>query len=88
MVRCLAILPQSLQRLYISPRGECKQFFPQKQRLEMLLLPSTYVVSSPLIAYYYTQIIGDAKTPPTLLASSLFTGIAVIGTRYASSSIS
>jgi hypothetical protein len=42
-------------------------------------LPSKYLVSSPLVAYYYTQIIGDAKRPPILLASSGFTGIAVIG---------
>ncbi|KII88660.1 glycoside hydrolase family 55 protein [Plicaturopsis crispa FD-325 SS-3] len=38
----------------------------------------TYVVSSPIIAYYYTQIIGDAKVPPTLRASASFSGIAVI----------
>ncbi|KAJ3762988.1 exo-beta-1,3-glucanase [Lentinula raphanica] len=43
-------------------------FFPQ----------GTYLVSSPLIAYYYTQLIGDARNPPTLLASSSFAGIAVI----------
>ncbi|OBZ70776.1 Glucan 1,3-beta-glucosidase [Grifola frondosa] len=43
-------------------------FFPQ----------GTYLVSSPIIAYYYTQIIGDAKIPPTLLASANFVGIAVI----------
>ncbi|KAI0949266.1 hypothetical protein AcW1_008932 [Taiwanofungus camphoratus] len=43
-------------------------FFPQ----------GTYLVSSPIIAYYYTQLIGDAKNPPTLLASSSFSGIAVI----------
>uniref|UniRef100_A0A0W0FZR5 Rhamnogalacturonase A/B/Epimerase-like pectate lyase domain-containing protein n=1 Tax=Moniliophthora roreri TaxID=221103 RepID=A0A0W0FZR5_MONRR len=29
----------------------------------------TYLVSSPIIAYYYTQLIGDARDPPTLLAS-------------------
>ncbi|KAF8736780.1 hypothetical protein AX14_014012 [Amanita brunnescens Koide BX004] len=38
----------------------------------------TYVVSSPIIAYYYTQLIGDARNPPTLLASSSFSGMAVI----------
>ncbi|KZT11301.1 glycoside hydrolase family 55 protein [Laetiporus sulphureus 93-53] len=43
-------------------------FFPQ----------GTYLVSSPIIAYYYTQLIGDARVPPTLLASSSFSGIAVI----------
>ncbi|KAG6854164.1 hypothetical protein C0991_009816 [Blastosporella zonata] len=38
----------------------------------------TYLVSTPIIAYYYTQLIGDAKNPPTLLASASFTGMAVI----------
>ncbi|KAG2149369.1 glycoside hydrolase family 55 protein [Suillus clintonianus] len=38
----------------------------------------SYLVSSPLQAYYYTVMVGDARTPPTLLASANFTGIAVI----------
>ncbi|KAI0332110.1 exo-beta-1,3-glucanase [Cubamyces sp. BRFM 1775] len=38
----------------------------------------TYKVSTPLIAYYYTQLIGDARNPPTLLADASFTGMAVI----------
>ncbi|KAG9310495.1 glycoside hydrolase family 55 protein [Chiua virens] len=37
-----------------------------------------YVVSSPIETYYYTQIIGDARNPPTLLASSDFDGSAII----------
>ena len=41
---------------------------------------STYRVSSPIIAYYYTVLVGDAKVSPTLLAASNFSGIAVIGT--------
>ncbi|EMD38344.1 glycoside hydrolase family 55 protein [Gelatoporia subvermispora B] len=40
--------------------------------------PGTYVVSTPINTYYYTQIIGDARTPPTLKASAGFTGMAVI----------
>ena len=40
--------------------------------------PGTYVVSSPLIQYYYTQFIGDALNPPTLKAAASFQGIAVI----------
>ncbi|KIY71719.1 glycoside hydrolase family 55 protein [Cylindrobasidium torrendii FP15055 ss-10] len=40
----------------------------------------TYVVSSPIIAYYTTQLIGDAKNLPTLAASPSFAGIAVIDT--------
>ncbi|KIK63593.1 glycoside hydrolase family 55 protein [Collybiopsis luxurians FD-317 M1] len=43
-------------------------FFPQ----------GTYLVSSPIIPYYYTQLIGDARNPPTLLASPSFAGMAVI----------
>ena len=39
----------------------------------------TYKVSSPLIALYYTQLIGDARNPPTILAASSFSGMAVIG---------
>lgn len=38
----------------------------------------TYLVSAPIIAYYYSQLIGDAKVPPTLLASASFSGMAVI----------
>ena len=40
--------------------------------------PGTYVVSAPIIQYYYTQFIGDAVTIPTLKASAGFKGIAVI----------
>ncbi|OAX38483.1 glycoside hydrolase family 55 protein [Rhizopogon vinicolor AM-OR11-026] len=38
----------------------------------------TYLVSSAIQTYYYTQMIGDAKNPPTFLASSSFNGFAVI----------
>ncbi|KAF8520004.1 exo-beta-1,3-glucanase [Hysterangium stoloniferum] len=45
----------------------------------LVYFPSgTYLVSSPIISWYYTQLVGDAKHPPTLLASASFTGIAVI----------
>ncbi|KAJ7184275.1 exo-beta-1,3-glucanase [Mycena filopes] len=37
-----------------------------------------YLVSQPIIAYYYTQLIGDAKNPPTLLAAASFVGMAVV----------
>ncbi|KAJ3492335.1 hypothetical protein NLI96_g51 [Meripilus lineatus] len=43
-------------------------FFPQ----------GTYKVSAPIIAYYYTQLIGDARKPPILLAALNFVGMAVI----------
>ncbi|KAJ7684640.1 exo-beta-1,3-glucanase [Mycena polygramma] len=38
----------------------------------------TYLVSDAIVALYYTQLIGDAANPPTLLASAGFTGFAVI----------
>ena len=40
--------------------------------------PGTYLVSKPIIQYYYTQFIGDAVTLPTLKASASFTGMGVI----------
>ena len=40
--------------------------------------PGVYLISSPLLSYYYTQLVGSATDPPTLLASSTFQGIAVI----------
>jgi hypothetical protein len=38
----------------------------------------TYRVSKPLQLYYYTQVIGDAANPPTLLAAPEFEGMAVL----------
>jgi glucan 1,3-beta-glucosidase len=40
--------------------------------------PGTYMVSTPIIQYYYTQFIGDAITLPTIKASPGFKGMAVI----------
>ncbi|KAJ7184277.1 exo-beta-1,3-glucanase [Mycena filopes] len=45
----------------------------------VVFFPSgTYLVGHSIIPYYYTQLIGDAKKPPTLLAAATFTDIAVI----------
>jgi glucan 1,3-beta-glucosidase len=33
-----------------------------------------YLVSSPIVPWYYTQLIGDARTPPSLVASASFSG--------------
>ncbi|EIW63632.1 exo-beta-1,3-glucanase [Trametes versicolor FP-101664 SS1] len=38
----------------------------------------TYLVSAPIVSYFYTQLIGDAKHIPSLVASPNFQGIAVI----------
>lgn len=39
--------------------------------------PGTYMVSAPLIMYYYTQFIGDANNLPTVMAMSTFYGIGI-----------
>ncbi|KAJ7470266.1 exo-beta-1,3-glucanase [Mycena latifolia] len=45
----------------------------------VVFFPSgTYLVSHSIVPYYYTQLIGDAKHPPTLLAAASFTDLAVI----------
>ncbi|KAL4954266.1 pectate lyase superfamily protein-domain-containing protein [Aspergillus filifer] len=38
----------------------------------------TYLVSKPVVQYYYTQMIGDANNLPVIKASADFTGMAVI----------
>ncbi|KAJ6109080.1 hypothetical protein N7486_001314 [Penicillium sp. IBT 16267x] len=40
--------------------------------------PGTYVVSKPIVQYYYTQIVGDAIDLPIIKADAAFTGMAVI----------
>lgn len=40
--------------------------------------PGRYLVHAPIIQYYFTQLIGDALEPPTLMSTANFTGIAVI----------
>ena len=40
--------------------------------------PGTYVVTAPIIQYYYTQLIGDAVTLPTIKGAAGFKGIALI----------
>ncbi|KAI8061631.1 beta-1-3-glucanase [Gongronella butleri] len=47
----------------------------------LVYFPSgTYKVSSALIMYYYTQLVGNALNPPTLLAAPNFQGMAMIDT--------
>ncbi|CAO3660642.1 unnamed protein product [Umbelopsis ramanniana] len=37
-----------------------------------------YLISSPIVLYYYTQMVGNALNPPTLLMAPSFTGIGLI----------
>jgi glucan 1,3-beta-glucosidase len=41
-----------------------------------------YLVSSPIVPWYYTQLIGDARTPPTLVASASFSGSVIDADPY------
>jgi len=64
----------------ISSGGRCGQGCDSSTTTPALVYfpPGTYAVSSPIIQYYYTQLVGDAVTVPTLKALSNFQGIAVI----------
>ncbi|KAJ5211726.1 uncharacterized protein N7498_003372, partial [Penicillium cinerascens] len=42
--------------------------------------PGTYLISTPIVQYYYTQFVGDATDRPTIKGSANFTGIALIDT--------
>ncbi|KAK6540122.1 hypothetical protein TWF694_008944 [Orbilia ellipsospora] len=45
----------------------------------LVYFPSgTYIISSPIIQYYNTQLIGNAATPPTIKGSSAFIGLGLI----------
>ncbi|THH16183.1 hypothetical protein EW146_g4411 [Bondarzewia mesenterica] len=64
----------------ISSGGRCGQGCNSSSTTPALVYfpQGKYVVSTPIIAFYYTAIVGDARNPPTLIASSGFTGMAVI----------
>ena len=42
---------------------------------------STYLVTDSIPLYYYTEVIGDARKPPTILAAASFntTALAIFG---------
>ena len=64
----------------ISEGGRCGQGCPSSTTTPAMIFfpPGQYVVSKPIIQFYYTQLVGDASNPPTLFASPGFQGMAVI----------
>lgn len=66
----------SLRRWSTSPRVSET---PNRYRLNLNINLGTYVVSTPIIPFYYTSMVGDGKNLPTLKATAGFNGIAVIG---------
>lgn len=42
----------------------------------LVYIPSgRYLVSSPIVMHYYTQLVGNAKDPPTIIAAPEFDGM-------------
>ncbi|KAI9855770.1 MAG: hypothetical protein M1824_005843 [Vezdaea acicularis] len=64
----------------ISTGGRCGQGCDSSTVTPALVYfpPGTYVVSKPIVQYYFTQLVGDAVNVPTIKASPSFQGIAVI----------
>ncbi|KAL1957810.1 hypothetical protein VTO42DRAFT_5528 [Malbranchea cinnamomea] len=58
----------------------CGQDCGQTTRFGALVYfpPGEYLISSPIIQYYFTQFVGDANNKPTIKGSQNFTGIALI----------
>lgn len=64
----------------ISEGGRCGQGCDSSTTTPALVYfpPGTYVVSKPIVQLYYTQLVGDAVSPPTVKAAAGFEGMAVI----------
>ena len=63
--------PQFLPLPYTSLKG-MSPIHPHELVLLMLYDLSTYVVTDSIPLYYYTEVIGDARKPPTILAAANF----------------
>jgi glucan 1,3-beta-glucosidase len=44
--------------------------------------PGTYLISTPIVQYYYTQFVGNPTTRPTIKGSFNFTGIALFDSDF------
>ena len=64
----------------ISSSGRCGQNCDSSTVVPALVYfpAGTYLISRPIVQYYFTQFVGDALNPPTLLGSAGFAGIALI----------
>lgn len=64
----------------ISDGGRCGLGCPSSTLSPALVYfpAGTYLVSKPIVQYYYTQLVGDATNPPTIKSSADFSGMAVI----------
>lgn len=64
----------------ISTGGRCGQGCDSSTTTPALIYfpPGTYLISTPIIQYYYTQFVGDAISVPTIKATAGFVGMALI----------
>ncbi|XP_021952735.1 probable glucan endo-1,3-beta-glucosidase ARB_02077 [Folsomia candida] len=64
----------------ISSGGRCGQGCGSSTIQPALIYfpPGRYRVSSPIIMYYFSQLVGDALNPPTIVAAPNFSGMAVL----------
>ncbi|KAJ7584751.1 exo-beta-1,3-glucanase [Mycena floridula] len=65
----------------ISDGARCGNMTCQSSTLTPALVyrpAGNYLVKKPLVLYYYTALVGDAKNRPTIIADANFVGIAVI----------
>ncbi|KAJ6462236.1 glycoside hydrolase family 55 protein [Mycena sanguinolenta] len=65
----------------ISDGGRCGQGCNSSTITPAIIFfpPGTYRITQPIIPYYFTSLVGDYNTKPTLKADPNFVGIAVIG---------
>lgn len=66
--------------LAISSGGRCGDLCNSSTILPAIIYfpPGTYRVSKPIIMYYYSQLVGDAVTKPTIQSTPDFQGMAVL----------
>ena len=80
--RCCLVsleISQCFSRRYLFSNRVSRVFLHIFQTDDSRIHRRTYLITTPIIPYYYTQLIGDARNPPTLLAAATFDGFAVIG---------
>ena len=58
------------------PQG-CVRAPSSELRYLPLVILSTYLVTDSIPLYYYTEVIGDARKPPTILAAASFNSSAL-----------
>ena len=67
-------------RCLLPSRVRHARFLPRYPRTHKHFLSRTYLVTKPINVFYYTQLIGNPRNRPTILAAASFKHFAVVGT--------